>query len=184
MAGKQIGGQQFIRPHVRRNAPFAHEHNAVHAAPEHILKPVLDDDDGRARLFLNLVDQLDGLLAGGRVKVGQRLVKQQHLHLIHHHARQTHALLLAAGELMRRVLKVALHAHQLCHAVDRLLHVVLRHAVVFQREGDILAHGQADELPVRILKHGAHMCGQLKHARLGRIHAVHRQAAPDLAREV
>ena len=142
---------------------------------------MLNDDHRGTAALLDLVDELNGLLAGGRVEVGQRLVEKQHLHLVHHYARQAHALLLSAAKLVRGVAQVVFHAHQRGHAVHRLAHARLRRAVVLQREGDVLAHGQADELPVRVLKHGAHVPGQLKHARLGRIHAVHGEAAGDRA---
>ena len=155
--GQQTRGKQLVRPHVGKNLPLVHQHDAVHAAPHHILQAVLDDDYRGSGPVLDVVDQLNGLLAGSGVQVGQRLVKEQHLHLIHHHARQAYALLLPAAELMRRMAQVMLHAHQRGHAVHRLAHGGLRHAVVFQRKGDILAHSQADELAVRVLKHRTHV---------------------------
>ena len=178
---EQIGREQLVRAHVRRDTALAHEHDAVDAAPEHVLEPVLNDDDRRARLPLNLVDQLDRLPAGRGVEVGQRLVKQQHLNLIDHHARQAHALLLPAGELMRRGLQVVCNVHQPGHARHSILHLPQRRARVFQREGDVLAHRQADKLSVRVLQHRSYMRGQLKDARPGRVHAVDRQFALDLA---
>ena len=181
MGLEQIGGEQRIRAHVRRNAALAHEHDAVDTAPEHVLEPVLDDDNRRVRRSLNLVDQLNRLPAGRRVEVGQRFVKQQHLHLIDHHARQAHALLLPAGKLVRRGLQVVCNVHQPGHTLHRFFHLVLRRARVFQREGDVLAHRQADELAVRVLQHRAHMRGQLKDACPRRVHAVDRQFALDLA---
>ena len=93
---------------------------------------MLDDEHGGVRLFLNAVDELDGLLARRGVKVGQRLVEQQDLHRVHHHARQAHPLLLPAGKLVGRKAQVMVHVYQLggaghggatLPAVDELLAV-------------------------------------------------------------
>ena len=71
---KQLAREQLRGTHVGHDLPLAHEHDAVHAPPQHILQPVLDDDHRGAAALLDLVDELNGLLAGGRVEVGQRLL--------------------------------------------------------------------------------------------------------------
>ena len=57
------------------------------------------------------------------------------------------------------------------------VHLILRGAAVFQCKGNVLAHGQPDELAVRVLQHRAHMGRKLKEAAVGRIHTVHGQGA-------
>ncbi len=111
--GQQGAGKQLVRAEVGQNAALVDQDDAVHAPPEDILQPMLDDEHGRVGLLLDLVDQLHGLLAGGRVQICQRLVEEQDLDLIHHNARQTDALLLPAGKLMRCIVEVVLDAHQL-----------------------------------------------------------------------
>ena len=74
--GQQCAGQQLVGAQVRQNAAVVDQYDAVHAAPEHILEAVLDDEHRRVGLLLDCVDQFDGLLAGGRVEVCQRLVKE------------------------------------------------------------------------------------------------------------
>ena len=78
---------------------------------------------------------------------------------------------------MRRIAQVAFHTHQTGHALGDIVHFLLRHAVVFQRKGNVLRHRQADELAIRVLQHRAHMAGQFKDAGFRRLHAVHHQRA-------
>ena len=127
--------------------------------------------------MLDLVDQLNGLLAGGRVQAGKGFIKHQNFNLIHHNARQADALLLPAGKLMRGMVQAVFNAHQLCGMAGDLVHFLLGNTAVFQRKGNVLAHRQANELAVRILQHRAHMGRKLKNAAVGRIHTVYRQAA-------
>ena len=178
---QQRAGQQLVGAQVGQNAAVVDEDDAVHTAPEHVLKAVLNDEDRRVGLLLDRVDQLNGLLARGRVKVCQRLIEQQNLHLIDHDAREADALLLAAGKLVRSVVEVVLDSDQLGGAAGDLVHFVLRSAAVFQRKGDVLPHRQADELAVRVLQHRADVARQLKNTAVGRVHAVHSQRACALA---
>ena len=138
---------------------------------------MLHNQNGGLGLFLNLVDQVDGLFAGGRVQVGQRFVKQQNFYLVHHNARQTDPLLLSAGKFMGRIAQMLLHADKLRRLLNDVLHFLLRNTVVLQRKSDVLSHGQADELSVRILQHRADALAQGEDAFLLRLHAVHRQAS-------
>jgi hypothetical protein len=78
---------------------------------------------------------------------------------------------------MRCIAEVVLDAHQLRSAAGDGVHLLLRHTAVFQRKGDVLAHGQANELAIRVLQYRAHMGRQLKDAAVRRIHAVHGQGA-------
>ena len=60
------------------------------------------------------------------VEVGERLVEQQHVRLDHDRARDRDALQLAAGELVRPALAIAVELHQLQRALDARAHLVAR----------------------------------------------------------
>ena len=75
-----------------------------------------------------------------------------------------------------------LHIHQLRDFFHLLVHFLCGNAVVFQDEGNVLRHGQADELAVGILKHRAHCFGQAEQAQFLGVLSVHGQATGDLAR--
>ena len=174
---QQTAREQLVRAQVCQNGAVVHQHDAVHVPPKHILQPMLDDEHCGVRLFLDLVDQLNGLLAGSGVEVGQRLIEEQDLDLIHHHARQAHPLLLPARKLVRCVAEMVLDAHQLGGMAGDGVHLILRGAAVFQCKGNVLAHGQPDELAVRVPQHRAHMGRKLKEAAVRRIHTVYGQGA-------
>ena len=68
----------------------------------------------------------------------------------------------------------------LSHLLHLPVHLLRGDAVVFQGEGNVLRHGQADELAVGILQHRAHNFGQTEQAQLSGVLPRHRQAAGDL----
>ena len=159
---QQIGAQQLVGVAVIADAALTHDHHPVHLAVEHVLQTVLDDDHGAAGALLDLVDQLDGLLSGGRVQIGQRLVKEQHIHLSHHDAAKAHPLLLSAGDLVGRMVQNLLYANHAGSLPHLSVHVLPLHTVVFQGKGNVLGHRQADELAVGVLQDGAHDLAQAK----------------------
>ncbi|MPM74448.1 hypothetical protein SDC9_121436 [bioreactor metagenome] len=173
---------KFVRRQVGNDAPVRHHDDAIHAAVEHVLKAVLDDNDGLMIIFGDAVDQVDGGFAGRGVEVCQRLVKEQDVHVVHHHARKRNALLLPAGKFKRRSGEQVIHLHKRRGLPDDLLHLVLLHALVFERKGDILAHRKAYKLPVGVLQNGADMLAQRKDALLLRFLAGNAEAALDRAR--
>ena len=83
---QQVRAQKAVRVPVKEDPPLPHKDHPVHGAVEHILQPVLNDDDRAACAFLDLVDELHRLFSGGRVQIGQGLVKQQHIHPGDHNA--------------------------------------------------------------------------------------------------
>ncbi len=178
---QQAAREQLVRAQVCQNGAAVHQHDAVHVPPEHIFQPMLDDEHGGVGLLLDFVDQLNGLFAGSGVEVGQRLIEEEDLDLIYHDARKADPLLLPAGKLVGRIAEVVLNAHQLGGAAGDGVHLILRGAAVFQCKGNVLAHGQPDELAVRVLQHRAHMGRKLKDAAVGGVHAVHGQGAGALA---
>ena len=93
---------------------LVHHHDLV--GERHRLDLVVGDvDAGDAELLLDAADLGAHLLAQLGVQVGERLVHQQHLRLHHQRARQRHALLLPAGELVGRAVLQPGQLHQLQH---------------------------------------------------------------------
>ena len=129
---------------------------------EHILQPMLNNNHGAPGTLLDLVNQFNGLLSGGRVQVGKGFVKQKYIHLVYHHTCQTDPLFLPAGNLVGRVAQDPANIHQIRRFLHNFVHFIPGNAVVFQGKGNILRHGQTDELPVGILKHGTNGFGQAK----------------------
>jgi len=142
---------------------------------------VFDNQHGGLGLLLDFVNQLNRLLAGGRVKVGERFVKQQDLDIVHHNAGQADPLFLPARKFVRGVIQVVFHIHKPGHPVGCGVHFVLRHTVVFQCKGNVFRHGQADELAVGVLQNGADRLGKLKNTRLFGLFAVNQQGAGGFA---
>ena len=132
-------------------------------------------------LLVNVIDDLDGGLAGGGVQVGQRLVKKQDVHVIDHHASQGGALLLPAGKFIRGRGLPLVHIHHLRHAGHALVHLSVGNAIVFHGEGDILPHGEPHELPVGILQHGADDLGKPENIQVAGFLPLDLQAAFSIA---
>ena len=72
------------------------------------------------------------------------------------HTGNRHALLLTAGKVVGCTLAVFVDAGHLHGVVHPAAHLVLRHAEVFQRKGDIFLHHGGNDLVVRVLEHHAH----------------------------
>ena len=135
-------------------------------------------DDGLALLFVQAADRAQHLLPAVGVEHGGGLVEHQNVRRQGQHAGQRHALLLPAGERVRRAVFIACHVHggeRRGHARGDL---VFRHAVVFQPEGNILTHDRGHELVVRVLKHHADFAPQRPAiGGVGSVHAVDGQRA-------
>ena len=99
-----------------------------------------DDDEGHAEPALQLHQFELGAFAQLLVERGQRLVEQQHLRAARQRARQRHALLLAAGELIGLALLQALELDQRDHLGDAGVDLGARHAGALQAERDIVPH--------------------------------------------
>ncbi len=95
----------------------------VHAIGEDLAVADLDDplrvlgdrhvvrhQDDRVSLGMQLAEDLHHFFAGAAVERAGGLVREDHLAAVHQRARDTHALLLAAGELPGLVAHAVLHA--------------------------------------------------------------------------
>ncbi len=123
---------------------------------------MFDDDHRRIRILPDLLDDLNGLFAGGRIKVCQRLIKKEQLYIIYHDTGHGYTLLLSAGELSRGMIQMLCDIYPAGCFLHPFLHLFLGDTVIFQGKGDILCHRQTDKLPVQILQHGSHRLGNIK----------------------
>ena len=178
---QEIAGQQFIRTKVCRNASLIHQNDPVDTAPEHIFKTVLNDKDRSVGLFLDAVNELNRLFPGRRVKIGERLVKQQDLDVIDHDTGKADALLLTTGQLVGRISEMVFHVDKRCGPLGGRVHFRLGDTVVFKRKCNVFRDRQPDELAVRVLQDCADRFRKLKDAFFLGFHAVHKQLSGRLA---
>ncbi len=177
---QQIAAQQRIRIAVIFDVSVSHNDHAIHRPVEHILDAVFDDDNGAVCALLDLIDQDDGLFACGRVEVCQRLIKEQNVHIIYHHAAKPYPLFLTAGDLMGRVVQHPPHVYEIGDFFNLFVHLRHSNAVIFQRKGNVFRHSQADELTVGVLQYGADDLGKIKESKFQCILAANREGASDL----
>ena len=135
-----------------------HDHDPVGDGHGFILV-VGDEYGGDAGFPLDALDFLTGLQSQPGVKIGQRFVKEKHLRHFHKGARNGDSLLLTAGELRGFSVHESVNLHQLCNLQRLFVHLVLGHSVlapeIFQREDDVLPHGEMGVEGV-ILEHQTH----------------------------
>ena len=119
----------------------------------HELRVVGREDEGGARFRLHAAHELDDRGAGVGVEVGGRLVGEHDLRRLDERARDRHALLLAAGELVRPVVRVRGEADRLEQRVVRWRRSASRRAHQQQRVLDVLVGRQhRDRLKVWKMK--------------------------------
>ena len=82
---------------------------------ENILQPVLCDDNGSAKLRIDLTDGVEKIRCGNGVKLAGRLVQNQNFRLHCHNGSKIQKLLLTAGEggniLMKPILDAEIASH-------------------------------------------------------------------------
>ena len=78
---------------------------------------------------------------------------------------------------MRRVTQNLFNVHQLRNALHGFMHRSNGHAVIFQREGNILSHRQADKLPIGILQNRTDCLGKLEQSLFLGVFTANGQAA-------
>ena len=158
-----------------------HDHHALRL---HGLIHVVGDEDDRDAVFLvELAHNGHDLAPPLRVEHGGGLV--EHHAARHHgdHARDGHALLLAAGQAVRRLPPVFVHTDRFERVVHALSDLRGRHAHVLERKRHVLFDDRGDQLVIRVLEHHghglAHLVGVVLIARVHHIdiaHAAGRQA--------
>ena len=105
-----------------------------------------------AQLLLDALKLVLHVLAQPEVQRAERFVKQEHLGPVHQRAGYGHALLLAAGELVRLSLFKAAEGDDLEHFRNALVYLLVRQLGYAQPEGDVLIHVQVGEERI-FLKH-------------------------------
>ena len=139
---------------------------------------VRDQDHGDALFTVEPLDGIEHLAAALRVKHGSRLVEHDALRLHGQHACDGHTLLLSAGEQLRRIGPVFVHADGAERIVDAPADLLRRDAEVFGREGYILLDHVRDDLVVGVLKDHADVLPDGEQLFLVlRVHAVDVHAA-------
>jgi hypothetical protein len=168
--------EDLARRAVERDLPLAHHHDAV--GGDGLAHEVGDCDDGDALGAVQLVCDLQHFVAAQRVEHGRGLVEHDHRRVHRQHAGNADALLLPAGEHVRRPHPVGLHAHLFQRPVHATGDLLPRHAQVFRPKGHILLDDGGHDLVVRLLKDHAHGAADgAQVAALARIPFLH----PDVA---
>ncbi len=112
-----------------------------------------DDDEGRAEAPLQLHQFELGAFAQLLVERGQGLVEQQYLRAARQRARQRHALLLSAGELIGLAFLEALELDQRNHLRHAGVDLGTRHAGALQSKRDVVAHREMRKQRVALEHH-------------------------------
>ncbi len=118
------------------------------------VEAVVHDQNGAA-FGLQGGERLRERFGGLGIKVGARLVENQHLGAQRQNVREPHLLLLAFGEGVDVLLQKIGEAESIRGRGNARLDVVRGHAAASQRKGDFVAHGKREELLLRILKERA-----------------------------
>ena len=112
-----------------------------------------DHDAGDADV-LDDVDEFDlGLLAQLLVERPERLVEQQQLWPFDQAARQGHALLLTAGQLVRFACGIALKLNEAQHGLDAFGDFILGAPVAAQAEGDVVPNREVRKQRIGLEHH-------------------------------
>ena len=130
-----------------------------------------DENDRDALLAVELFDGREHLAPADGVEHGGRLVEHDALGFHRQHTRDGDALLLSAGEQMRRVLDKLRHADGLERVVHALSDLGAWHAQILRCECDVLFDDVRHDLVVRVLEHHAHAPANFEQERL--VHRVH-----------
>ena len=120
--------------------------------------------------------QLHDVDRGGGVEVSGRLVGEQHLRTIDQSARDRDALLLAAGELVRHPLLLAVETHERQGLRNSLLDEAARRTRHLKREGDVLVDGLRRQKS-EVLEDRSDVAAEVRHLAVGehpQVSAEHR----------
>ena len=138
---------------------LARVHHQQASGAQSLVHKMRDPDDGDAIAPVEFLRHGKHLAPPGGVEHGGGFVKDDDLRPHGQHPGDGHALLLAAGEHVRRGLGVFPHAHGFEGIVHAAADVLRRHAEVFKAKGAVLLHHGGDDLVVRVLEdHAASFC--------------------------
>ena len=129
---------------------------------------------GNAPLPVQLVDRGQHLPAAHRVQHGGGFVQHDTLRLHGNNSGNGHALLLSAGEQVRRMAGVFLHAHSLQSIVHPLADFLRGHTQVLRGKGHILLHHIGYDLVIRVLEYHSDSAAHLQQKRrVRRVQPLH-----------
>ena len=174
---QQVRSEQLLRGQAGGDPASVHEYDPIHGPVQNIFQAVFHNDDGLARFPVQRVDQFHRVFPRGGIKVCQRLVKKQHIRLVHQNPGHGNSLFLAAGKVLRRFTKVFRHVHERSRLSDPLPHEFRRDAVVLQRKSDVLGGGKPHELAVGILQNRTCLLGNIEDVETANILPEKRQSA-------
>ena len=124
-----------------------------------------DVEEGHAELVLERLQEHLHLLAQLQVERAERLVEEQHLRLVDDRARERDALALAARELHRLAVAVAVEAHHRAAPRSTWRRALgALHALHLQAVADVLGDGHVREERV-VLEDGVHVARVRRAAR-------------------
>ena len=142
----------FLRRADLFDAALIHDHHAIgHCKSLFLIVGHEHEGDAEASL-----EAFDLKLHGAPqlvVEGAERLVEEQHQRLVDHGAGDGHALLLAAGKLMRATVRVLFEMHHAQGFQHPALDLAFRTGLHPKPESHVVAHGHMREQRV-ILKHG------------------------------
>ncbi len=142
--GRGRAAIHLLRPPDLLHAPALHDHHPV--GQDEGLRLIVGDEDHRRPEALLQALQLDAhLVAQQGIEVRQRLVEQEHAGFGDQGAGESHALLLAAGELARIAGAQRAEPDQLQHALDARAPLRLPRASTPQTERDVVRHRHVRE---------------------------------------
>ena len=146
--------EDLLRRTVGNDGAVGEHDHAVGA--DALLHMVCDEHDRDALLTAELCRRVDHLAPSGRVEHGRRLVEHDALGLHGDDARDGDALLLPAGEQVRRVQTKIIHTDLPEGRVHARADLLRRHAEVLGCEGHIVLDDVCDDLVIGVLKDHAH----------------------------
>ena len=136
------------------NAAGLHDNHPV-CRREHILRPVLGNENGGAQLPIDFFQSIQEVGGGNGVQLAGGLVQNQNFRLHGHNGGQIQQLLLPAGKLCHLPVEPVLDAEEAGHLCHPQTHDALLAAQIFQAEGQLMPYLIRDDLIVRVLHHEA-----------------------------
>jgi hypothetical protein len=140
---------------VRNNLPIAHHDHPVGVGAD--VGFMGHDDHGNALLAIELADDVHDFVRGARIEITGWFVGQEHCGLVDKRTCQRNALLLATGQLARRIVSAVCQADVGQHratAVGSRPRSHRRGGSVKQRQNDVLKRAGAGE-QIKVLEHKA-----------------------------
>ena len=180
MAADEARNERIDRTfeHLTRRAGLAdhavlHHHHQIRHRHRLILA-VRDVDEGDLEFALQPLQFLAHLDAQERIERGQRLIQQQNFRMRDQRPRQSHALLLAAGQLRGQPQRIVRHMHQLQEIARPFMPLGLRHAAHLQTERHVVEAIQMREQSIALEHHR----GAARHRRqIGHVLSVDQNVA-------